>query len=354
MRVCLVTLGDPRTLTGGYLFHWRLADLAPARDADVSFFSFPDGPFPMPVAAGPRMVSAGRACDVMVIDSIAAWCAAPWLGRVPAPVVGMLHQLPGGMDNSPIRRRAQAVLDRRAYRHMDRILVASRSLEEDLAAEIDARRIVVVAPGRDVAEPDGTSMDLRRGRKVAFLSVGNWVARKGTVDLLRAFQAVPPDLAMLHLVGRTDVDTNYARRVRELLEHPGLRDRVVIHGPVPKERVASMYLAADAFVLPSIEEPYGTVYGEAMASGLPVLGWDAGNLPYLARDGSSGLIVPTGDIRALTTALIRIAEDDELRSRLAAGAEEGARSFPTWEETAALFFAQLRQVVAALKSHTAP
>ena len=37
-------------------------------------------------------------------------------------------------------------------------------------------------------------------------------------------------------------------------------------------------------MLPSWKEPYGTVYGEAMACGLPVVGWRAGNLPYLADD----------------------------------------------------------------------
>ena len=44
-----------------------------------------------------------------------------------------------------------------------------------------------------------------------------------------------------------------------------------------------LYRSADVFVLPSYREPYGTVYGEAMAAGLPVVGWRAGNLPNLAR-----------------------------------------------------------------------
>ena len=298
MRVCLATLGDPKTLTGGYLYHLRMADLAPANDAEMTFFSFPERPFPVPVGAGREMVRAAASSDVLVVDSIAAWCAAPWLRRVTVPVAGMLHQLPGGMDRSVLRRRLQSLLDRRAYRRMDVVLVASEALKNDLSDEIDPARLVVVAPGRDVAEPTRQIADRKNGRCVALLCGGNWIARKGIVDLIDAFAALPPELATLHLVGRIDVDRNYERRVEQRVA--ALADRVVVHGPIPKEEVAAMYAAADVFVLPSVEEPYGTVYGEAMASGLPVVGWDAGNLPFLARHDVSGLIVERGNVAALT------------------------------------------------------
>jgi glycosyltransferase involved in cell wall biosynthesis len=339
LRVCLVTLGDPGTLTGGYLFHLRLAELAPARDAEISFFSFPERSFPLPLLAGSRMLDAAASSDVVVVDSIAAWCAAPWLKKLSKPVVGMLHQPAGGTE----RRKTKAALDRRAYRHMDRIFVAGGSLKDDLSGEIDPALIVVVPPGRDMPPPAGDPPDLRDGRKIALLSVANWLPHKGTVELLKAFGGVPPGHATLHLVGRTDVDPRYAARVHALLIPLG--DRVVVHGPLPKDRVTSMYAAADAFVLPSFVETYGTVYAEAMSAGLPVIGWDAGNLPHLADDGTSGLIVPTGDVDALAQALIRIAEDDVLRERLARGAEEKAKSFPTWEETADLFFSELRALL---------
>ena len=73
--------------------------------------------------------------------------------------------------------------------------------------------------------------------------------------------------------------------------------------------MAGLYRAADAFVLASVREPYGTVYGEAMAAGLPVVGWRAGNLPHLARHGEEGLIVDPGDVAGLTAALRRLAYD---------------------------------------------
>ena len=354
LRVCLATLGDPTTLTGGYLFHLRLAEMAPARGAEISFFSFPDRAFPLPILSGAGLVDAAATSDVVVIDSIVAWCAAPWLGKLRKPVVGMLHQSAGGTDGSAVRRRLQSRLDRRAYRSMDRILVAGRSLKDALSEEVDPERIAVVEPGRDPAVSEGGAFDLRNSRRIALLSVANWLPHKGTLELLEAFRSVPREHATLHLVGRTDLDPRYRQRVYALLTDPALRDRVVIHGPLPKERLAGMYLAADAFVLPSFVETYGTVYGEAMASGLPVIGWDSGNLPHLADDGVSGLIVPTGNIDALARAMTRIAEDDALRERLSRGAAEKARLFPTWEETADRFFAKLRQVFTASNSNACP
>jgi glycosyltransferase involved in cell wall biosynthesis len=112
---------------------------------------------------------------------------------------------------------------------------------------------------------------------------------------------------------------------------------------VTKERVAAFYRDADVFVLPSLREPYGTVYGEAMAAGLPVVGWRAGNLPHLATHDREGLILEPGDSQGLSRALERLATDQPHRHRLAAAAARRAQTFPTWAQTAERFFGELRE-----------
>jgi glycosyltransferase involved in cell wall biosynthesis len=97
-------------------------------------------------------------------------------------------------------------------------------------------------------------------------------------------------------------------------------------------------------VLPSYHEPYGTVYGEAMAAGLPVVGWAAGNLPHLAANGREGLVVEPGDRVGLAAALSRLAGDVPYRERMAAAAAERGGRLPTWDETTARFVALLRDV----------
>jgi glycosyltransferase involved in cell wall biosynthesis len=108
-------------------------------------------------------------------------------------------------------------------------------------------------------------------------------------------------------------------------------------GLIHPAAVHRMYQTVDAFVLPSFEEPYGTVWGEAMAAGLPVVGWQAGNLPFLADHGRDGMLVPVGDVLALGGAIEGLARDPALRERLGRAAQVRASARPTWDETAARF-----------------
>jgi Glycosyl transferases group 1 len=355
LAVSLVTLGSPEQLTGGYLYHRRMAELAPQHDARLDLCPVPALPLLLPAVPAGRVLRRAARADVLVIDSIAAAFVAPWriLQRLPTasqqsrPLAAMLHQPPGGIDHGWPRRPVQAALDRMLYRRCDLLVLASETLRADLRG----LRTVVVAPGRDVAAaPAGPPADLRQGRRAALLSVGNWVERKGTVDLLDAFARVPADLATLHLVGRTDVDPRYAAKVRARLGRKDLARRVVVHGPVTRGEVASLYASADVFVLPSYREPYGTVYGEAMAAGLPVVGWRAGNLAHLARDGVEGRVLDPGDVAGLAAALERLAADADHRQRLATAALERGRRLPTWNDTARRFFGVLRELAEAARS----
>jgi glycosyltransferase involved in cell wall biosynthesis len=352
LTVALLTLGDPQTMTGGYLYHRRIADRAAANDARVEFLSFPAWRFPLPALAGPAVLRAVARLrpDVLLLDSIAAAFLGPWLifaRRLP-PLVAILHQPPGGIDHAVPRQRVQAALDRQAYRRAARLLVASADLADSLhRSGLPERLLRVVPPGRDPASaPALPDEDLRAGRRAAVLAVGNWVARKGLYDLLEAVARLPDDAATLHLVGNTDVEPAYAAKVRARLAAADVAGRVVVHGPLPAAEVAGFYRAADVFALASVREPYGTVYGEAMAAGLPVVGWAVGNLPHLARHGVEGLVVPPGDRVALAEALRSLALDEPLRRRMGAAAARRAEDFPTWDETARMLFTELRTVLA--------
>jgi glycosyltransferase involved in cell wall biosynthesis len=349
-RVTLLTVGDPGRVTGGYLFHRRLADRASRHDASVTFVSIPNVPLPWAILSGPRWLRdpAMRTADIVVLDSIAASAAAPWLSRVSVPVVGMLHQPLGGMEGSPFARAFRVPFDRRAYRACNILMVASEWLAEQLvAAEVARDRLRVVPPGKDLdaaatddANPNPSATgDLRDGRLSAVLCVANWLPRKGVLELLEAVARLPNEVATLHLVGDPSTPGPYTGRVRERLERPDLRDRVVVHGLISPAAVRNMYRAADIFALPSFEEPYGTVWGEAMAAGLPVVGFRAGNLPFLVDHGIEGLIAPVGDIGALSDAIARLARDRELTARMARAAAVRAAARPTWDETAERFFA---------------
>jgi glycosyltransferase involved in cell wall biosynthesis len=347
----LVTLGDPGRLSGGYLYHRRMADAAPAHDARIVFLSFPEWPFPLAALRGAAVLrrSVQLQASALLLDSIAAAFAGPALAtrRLAVPVIGVLHQPPGGIDHGTVRANVQAPLDRLALRRADVLIAASDLLAEQLVEAGFARsRIRVVPPGRDVAPPaKGPAQELRNGRRAAFLTVANWLPQKGILGLLEAFARLPADAGTLHLVGDESAAARYAARIRSRLQEGDLDGRVVVHGSLAPEDVAALYRAADVFVLPAARESYGTVWGEAAAFGLPVVGWRAGNLPHLVEDGREGLLVEPGDLEALSQALSRLAFDPDVRASLGAAAKRRALTRPTWEASAALFFATIREVL---------
>jgi glycosyltransferase involved in cell wall biosynthesis len=81
--------------------------------------------------------------------------------------------------------------------------------------------------------------------------------------------------------------------LRKTLEqsHP----QVIFAGMQTGDRLAEHYASADLFVFPSLTETFGNVVAEAMASGLPVVGFDYAAAHTLVRDAGSGWLVRTGD-----------------------------------------------------------
>lgn len=94
-------------------------------------------------------------------------------------------------------------------------------------------------------------------------------------------------------------------------------------GALPPEELRRVYASCDVLVVPSIatrnfREPWGLVVNEAMNGGLTVVASDAVGAAVggLLRDGENGLVFPSGDAGALTSALARLARDPSLRARL--------------------------------------
>jgi glycosyltransferase involved in cell wall biosynthesis len=74
--------------------------------------------------------------------------------------------------------------------------------------------------------------------------------------------------------------------------------------------------AADLFAMPSLGEPFGLVYLEAMAMGLPVVALDSGGTPEVVEHGVTGLLSQPGDASQLTTNLLTLLADPERRKNM--------------------------------------
>ena len=347
LRLALVTLGDPSLRTGGYRYHRMMAAAAQDHGAQIRFERVPSLPWPLPALPAARTLkAAGEGSDAILLDSIAAGFVAPWIVGMRTPVVAVVHQPPGGLGHGRVRSSVQRTLDGAAYRSAAGIVAAADGLVDELrAVGVPSGRIAVVPPGCDVPVASGPPLDLRRGRAVSVLCVANWTPHKGIVELVDAFATLPPDAATLWLVGDVDADRRYTERVRRRIAAPDLSGRVVVRGSVPIEEVGRLYRAADVFALCSFVDAYGTAWAEAIAAGLPVVGWRTANLPRLAEDGREALMAQPGDRDGLARALRAIATDPSLRERLAAAARRRAETLPTWRASAERFFPAVRELL---------
>jgi glycosyltransferase involved in cell wall biosynthesis len=90
-------------------------------------------------------------------------------------------------------------------------------------------------------------------------------------------------------------------------------------GHIDHDRVLSfVYSAADAYVMPSIQDNLPNTVLEAMACGTPVVGFNAGGIPDMVRPGVTGLLAPTGDVQALRVAIAELLQNPERRAAMAA------------------------------------
>lgn len=116
--------------------------------------------------------------------------------------------------------------------------------------------------------------------------------------------------ARLWLVG----EGAFRPRLTELIGNLGLHGRVLLTGAF--DDVEDFLVAADLFVLPSLEEGMSLALLEAMARGLPVVATKIPANEVLVADGQNGRLVPTRDPSALTAAVLELCDDAEQAARL--------------------------------------
>lgn len=200
-------------------------------------------------------------------------------------------------------------------RRADFVIAVSSYGRSQLCRLVDYRhwpRIHVVHCGIELAHYEA-ARPMPTSRPITLVNIGRFVEQKGQMLLIEAMAEVMRSGVEVNLVLVGDGALRHP--MERAISHAGLGNRIKLTGWLNEDAVRRAVEQAHALVLPSFAEGLPIVVMEAMASARPVIAtWIAG-VPELVQDGKTGWLVPAGDARALSDAIIALATsgDDKLR-----------------------------------------
>jgi len=220
------------------------------------------------------------------------------------------------------------LLERHLAKITDRIVtLTDRGAQEHVQYKIASpQKFVTIHGGNSLAQFRSLRVNATVKRKELGLppegpiigTVGRLVPIKGHTWLLRAVPRVLAEFpqASVVLIG----DGPLLGELKELADELGITPHVVFLGT--RHDIPECLAVLDLFVLPSLNEGMGRALVEAMAVGCPVVATRVGGIPDVVADGTTGLLVPPRDDRALAEAILTLLRD---RSRRAAYGEAARR-----------------------------
>jgi L-malate glycosyltransferase len=172
--------------------------------------------------------------------------------------------------------------------------------------------------------------------------ISSWKGHDTAIRALRDVRCHHPQARLL-IVGEvkfaeaaTRLDNRgYLAGLHRLVHELGLGEAVEFAGE--RDDIPQIMSAADAVLLPSVEEPFGRTVAEAMAVGAPVVATTVGGPAELIDDGITGLLVPPGEPGAWSEAIRRLLDDPEWALQVGRRASDVARQrFATERHVAAM------------------
>ncbi len=284
-------------------------------------------------------LACARESDIVILKGLlglgAIWCAfcARLLGRV---VISTNQTLPVRWER---KRRWWIRLSKRLLLRMCRYHIYQSPAAFEVLTEVYgcAPERLISAPYeggasffRNVLREVRTDRDARSRlgfhSDVVFLYVGNLHTFKGVADIVRAAALLPGDASFMCVFAGPEEP---ASKEGATIEHfmrlacsSGAEHRVRFLGPVAPKKLAEIYCAADAVLLPTHKDCFPKVLVEAGLAGRPLVTTSAcGSAGLIVQDGVNGFVIEPGDIGQLAQAMTKLF-DPELRAAMGAQSKE--------------------------------
>ena len=204
------------------------------------------------------------------------------------------------------------------------------------------RRIYIHHLGVDLKDlsfcPDGR-------HEATILAVGSLFPAKGFHLLVEAFAQVVKRLpnSVLILIGEGPEHI----KINHLISRLGVKEKVILLGHLPFDQVIGYMRNSTILVHPSLGlgDAVPTVIKESLALGLPVIASDVAGIPELLNHGECGALVPSGDVSALSKAILKLMTDESIRLKYAYTGREWACQMFDLEKTGKRLTRILQQTV---------
>jgi glycosyltransferase involved in cell wall biosynthesis len=243
----------------------------------------------------------------------------------PARLAGARVVLASIRDCGPYLSPMQLRVQRLVCRAATRVVVNAGAVRDWLVADgYDAGRIVVIPNGVDLhrfhrpADPAAVRAGLGLEADVPMVTVVSRVTHLKGLETFITSAAILADRyprARFVIAGEpAPGDGLYLASLERLADRLGVGDRVVFAGLC--REVPALLAASTVVVMPSLNEALSNSLLEAMAAGVPIVATRVGGTPEAMTDGESGLLVPPGDVRALTTRVGQLLDDRQMAAAL--------------------------------------
>ena len=200
-----------------------------------------------------------------------------------------------------------------------------------------------IAKGREDLVPETVKTWIAEGRKY-LVYVGRVTRNKGVFDLLHILKRSSDHKLDLLICG--DANSTNLKRVKRQCERLGISNRVHMAGPVPHQALPHILSKAKALLFPSVHpESLPKSVMEAMAAGLPILGYAIPAMTELVRNETDGFLAKPDNWPELASMLDRVMADEGFRQKLGNAARARIAAGFTQDKVATLWEEALQYCV---------
>jgi glycosyltransferase involved in cell wall biosynthesis len=228
-------------------------------------------------------------------------------------------------DGSLMTARALAEyeqLERESFRRMEHIFTFGAYVRDSIVGHygIPPSKVTAVGSGMGAIEPYFGTKSYTAPR-LLFVAKHLFVEKGGQLLLEAFLQALKtrPDLR-LSIVG----DKSVAHRVPK---HPA----IAFYGHLPWHALTALYREANLLVQPMLNDPWGQVYLEALASRTPVLGLDRNGLPEIVEGGKHGFLTEHPNPRDLAEVIVDAVSDPKRLAAMGHSGQQHVLNAYTWD-----------------------